>query len=73
MSESISSDFGAHFTLIPLPSGPATGTLSASMPGASTIRTRAADGSITTAVVAGLGEIVSFTTTRPDHTLSIEA
>lgn len=73
MSESISSDFGVPFSLVPLPSGPATGTLSASMPGASTIRTRAADGSVTTTVVAGLGEIVAFTTTRPDHTLSFEA
>ena len=73
MHASLSSGFGLSSSLVAAPSGPATGTLSATMPGASTIRTRGRDGSVTTVVVAGLGDIVAFTTTRPDHRVSFEA
>ncbi len=76
MSESIGSigsDIATHPDLVPQPSGPATGTATASMPGDSTTTAAAPDGSITTTVVDALGNTVAVTTTRPDHPLSIEA
>lgn len=73
MSESIGSDVAIHPVTAPQPSGPATGTPTASTPGDSTATATAADGSITTTVVDALGDTVSLTTTRPDHPLSVEA
>lgn len=76
MSESISGIGNAatvHPAIAPEPSGPATGTPTASTPGDTAATTRGADGSITTTVVDALGDTVAVTTTRPDHPLSVEA
>jgi hypothetical protein len=76
MSESvgsIGSNPAVHPAIAPEPSGPATGTPTASTPGDSTAKTIGADGSITTTVVDALGDTVAVTTTRPDHPLSVEA
>ena len=70
---SIGSDVAPHPVLVPQPSGPATGTPTASTPGDSTTTATASDGSITTTVVDALGNTVALTTTRPDHPLSVEA
>ena len=76
MSESvgsIGSEAAIHPGIVPQPTGPATGTPTASTPGDSTAKTTGADGSTTTTVVDALGDTVAVTTTRLDHSLSIEA
>lgn len=76
MSESVASigsEPAMHPVIAPEPSGPATGTPTASTPGDSTTAAAGPDGSVATSVVDALGNTVALTTTRPDHPLSIEA